>query len=398
MAKGTCSVATCGRISVHRGYCTGHYKDWLRTGEVPTRIITRIFLQSPTCSVDDCDRSTRDGGRNLCSPHYQRYRRSAGKIGPAEIRTLCPKVCTVDGCDVAPIARGYCRKHYNRWSRHGDPNAPVERKPNPSPSPQRLASALCPTCSAPFSVTGKQKYCTAQCRLTANRKREYAERRRKRGIGRVTNCLWCGTDVTHRRNCAKVCSNRCGHLLDERDNAERAKAARLRWQQENREKIREDRRRYYQMNRERLDAMGRQWREVNPERGRAIARKYYLKAALERPEQFRGNAGVRAIRLRTNGGGPLPITERDWHRLLVIYQHCCAYCGDGPDRPLELEHVVPIARGGRHSIGNVVPACTRCNRSKNDRLLIEWRYGRPRTRAARRQTRAALGLGPEEVA
>jgi 5-methylcytosine-specific restriction endonuclease McrA len=41
------------------------------------------------------------------------------------------------------------------------------------------------------------------------------------------------------------------------------------------------------------------------------------------------------------------------------------------DKP-EREHVVPISRGGRDEESNVIPVCSFCNKSKNDRLLSEW--------------------------
>ena len=31
------------------------------------------------------------------------------------------KVCDVDGCDRQPVARGWCKLHWQRWRRHGDP-------------------------------------------------------------------------------------------------------------------------------------------------------------------------------------------------------------------------------------------------------------------------------------
>jgi hypothetical protein len=33
-------------------------------------------------------------------------------------------ICSVDGCDCATVARGWCRKHYVRWHRSGDVTAP----------------------------------------------------------------------------------------------------------------------------------------------------------------------------------------------------------------------------------------------------------------------------------
>lgn len=68
------------------------------------------------------------------------------------------------------------------------------------------------------------------------------------------------------------------------------------------------------------------------------------------------------------------ITERDWHRMMLVYRGRCAYCE--ADGPLHMDHVIPLSRGGRHAIGNVVPACPRCNLTKQSLLLIEWRARR----------------------
>jgi 5-methylcytosine-specific restriction endonuclease McrA len=45
-----------------------------------------------------------------------------------------------------------------------------------------------------------------------------------------------------------------------------------------------------------------------------------------------------------------------------------------------MDHVVPIARGGWHAIGNILPACFSCNSSKRDDLLIYWRTKTPSAR------------------
>ncbi|NLL84240.1 MAG: HNH endonuclease [Lentisphaerae bacterium] len=44
----------------------------------------------------------------------------------------------------------------------------------------------------------------------------------------------------------------------------------------------------------------------------------------------------------------------------------CHYCGKSfqPDQ-LTMDHVVPVARGGKSVKGNVVPACQGCNKSKS---------------------------------
>ena len=52
-----------------------------------------------------------------------------------------------------------------------------------------------------------------------------------------------------------------------------------------------------------------------------------------------------------------------WQRQLAAGR--CHYCSGrfAPDE-LTMDHVIPVARGGRSVKGNVVPACTACNRAK----------------------------------
>ncbi|MEW5804201.1 MAG: HNH endonuclease [bacterium] len=43
----------------------------------------------------------------------------------------------------------------------------------------------------------------------------------------------------------------------------------------------------------------------------------------------------------------------------------CAYCHKRfPSQELTMDHIVPLARGGRSTKGNVVPSCKRCNIEK----------------------------------
>lgn len=80
-------------------------------------------------------------------------------------------------------------------------------------------------------------------------------------------------------------------------------------------------------------------------------------------------------RARQRAAGLYVVTERDWLRLVARYRGRCAYCGQRPEaRALHREHVIPLARGGRHAIGNLLPACPPCNQSKGPRLLAEWRH------------------------
>lgn len=93
-------------------------------------------------------------------------------------------------------------------------------------------------------------------------------------------------------------------------------------------------------------------------------------------------------------------TEADWLSLLHRHNYRCAYCAEA--RPLSVEHVVPITRGGRHTLGNILPVCRSCNSSKGRRLLSEWRYhtrrkpvgGWPSVLALRYRPLVATSAGP----
>src|SRR5690606_22558633 len=65
------------------------------------------------------------------------------------------------------------------------------------------------------------------------------------------------------------------------------------------------------------------------------------------------------------------VSTKDWTRLVRRFEGRCAYCG--ASGPLHMDHIVPLARGGRHGIGNLLPACASCNCSKGAKLLMEWR-------------------------
>jgi len=49
----------------------------------------------------------------------------------------------------------------------------------------------------------------------------------------------------------------------------------------------------------------------------------------------------------------------------------CAYCG-ASDEPLQRDCVLPLSRGGRYTLDNIVPACRSCNASKCNHEVTTW--------------------------
>ena len=60
-----------------------------------------------------------------------------------------------------------------------------------------------------------------------------------------------------------------------------------------------------------------------------------------------------------------------WKRRIA--KGVCYYCsGSFSSKDLTMDHIVPVARGGKSTKGNVVPACKACNNAKKSLLPMEW--------------------------
>jgi 5-methylcytosine-specific restriction endonuclease McrA len=64
------------------------------------------------------------------------------------------------------------------------------------------------------------------------------------------------------------------------------------------------------------------------------------------------------------------LTKDQWAALQAAWGGC-AYCG-GTGGPLQRDCILPISRGGRYTLANVVPACPSCNTSKCNEEVTAW--------------------------
>lgn len=86
------------------------------------------------------------------------------------------------------------------------------------------------------------------------------------------------------------------------------------------------------------------------------------------PQTRRARAARRRARRVAASGSDL--TDADWFCILDAWA-CCAYCcADGV--ALQKDCVLPISRGGRYTLDNVVPACRSCNASKCNDEVTSW--------------------------
>jgi 5-methylcytosine-specific restriction endonuclease McrA len=126
----------------------------------------------------------------------------------------------------------------------------------------------------------------------------------------------------------------------------------------------------------------RQWRAANREKSRANERACYARHAEKRRQEKRDYyQKVRKLRDATPKGrlkdlnrkhrrrsltGAGNVTAEQWAAILAKHNHRCAYCQTS-ETPLEMDHVIPLSRGGPHCASNIVPACKPCNSAKGAR-------------------------------
>ena len=131
------------------------------------------------------------------------------------------------------------------------------------------------------------------------------------------------------------------------------------WQHANREHVRARRAEYHvahraemteyrQTNRETIAANAEAWRKANAGR-------------------VRSHSATRKARKKQQGA--FTVAPKDLRRLLASP---CAVHGC-QDREIQIDHIVPLARGGSHGIGNLQPLCAHHNQSKHTKLWIEFR-------------------------
>ncbi len=145
-------------------------------------------------------------------------------------------------------------------------------------------------------------------------------------------------------------------------------------------------RRYNQENKKRLLAQKRVWRASGPERKRATERRNYAVnheeiAAMGHERRPAPPEKALAItqrrRARKLGGGMFVVTDKE---LRAMKSKPCYICNSAPS--VHIEHIIPVCKGGRWSVGNLAGACAGCNHGKNSMYLIEYRHRNSIRRAA----------------
>lgn len=127
-----------------------------------------------------------------------------------------------------------------------------------------------------------------------------------------------------------------------------------------------------------------QWRKDNPERYKILAARSYKKHIVVRRlnsllYKKNNRAYYNLLNRKRNKKIKNPtknIKQNDIDRLYINQRGKCIVCKKLLRNSYHIDHIMPIARGGIHSIENLQLLCASCNISKNARDPIEFMQSR----------------------
>ena len=214
-------------------------------------------------------------------------------------------------------------------------------------------------------------------------------------------CKVCESEFQSKMPHSKYCSSPCAAKAWRIRNPERCRESQRRYRDRHAERIQERSklryranaeafkqrsRNYYWRNRESALAANAEYCRINRADLRDAQRRHALlnrEHIRQRQATYRANNRDRFTNYqnRRRSLNVFNVSGRDRRRIVHRYMNRCAYCGGGDGswgkatrHSLQWDHVMPLSRGGAHSVGNLVPACRWCNQSKKDSFLAEWRY------------------------
>lgn len=144
---------------------------------------------------------------------------------------------------------------------------------------------------------------------------------------------------------------------------------------------------------EEIRAQIREWHQINRTEQNVKRRNHYTRNRDYYLRMFKANGEKRkslpdfkekqahyrkrakAVRRSRQASGNF--TLDDWRWLLDLYENKCAYCDMELMQPTQ-DHVIPLSKGGTHTLSNIVPACMKCNQKKNAQDVETFLNGMPK--------------------
>lgn len=255
------------------------------------------------------------------------------------------------------------------------------------PYTRRIQQHPCVGCG---ELTQRPKHCSAGCR---ERSRPPRPSRQRNPCGPIRQCLVCSKEFRRpgrsTRDSGKCCSRECGFELERHRRGER-KTVRLmiirertvyaRWARNAARRARDadagkrcrDCGVVVPKGTQRCETCRAAATEANRRHARQRAKFSEAAKAAKRAGKARRKAIERGI--HAERFDPFEIFERDkWRCHLCGCKTPKALRGTYQDRAPELDHIVPLSKGGQHTRTNTACSCRKCNGVKGDRPLGQLR-------------------------
>ena len=169
-----------------------------------------------------------------------------------------------------------------------------------------------------------------------------------------------------------------------KNSKESKRISQKKWREKHLERIKEYNKNYYAQNIKKANEVSKKWRAEHPKETREYNKKWRFQNNKKIKEYKKAwdashlelyivyNQKYRAAKRNALENG---ITLPEWEKMKEETQSRCVYCCKKFEH-LEMEHVIPISKGGTHDINNIVPACEKCNASKHNKSLLMFLYTR----------------------
>lgn len=148
-------------------------------------------------------------------------------------------------------------------------------------------------------------------------------------------------------------------------NPEREKRRHIEYRDKNPERDKNYSASYRAMNVEKIKASATERREKNAEKEKARHKKYRK----ENPEKIKIKAHNRRAKKKASGGKLSPSLSL---MLFAKQRGKCAICKEGLKTGYHMDHIIPLARGGKNIERNIQLTCKRCNGRKSDKDPIQF--------------------------
>lgn len=231
----------------------------------------------------------------------------------------------------------------------------------------------CKCCGTKFKPTSSRNvYCSIECRKVIKSKSDRWYR--------LNNI-----DTIRKRKRERYVATRGAILKQQGEyrqaNKEANRERKRKYAREHRDTIREYNRNYWRKHATYLNARQREYYQDNKELFTNLRRKWRA----NNPDVVSAAAARRAC-AKLEGNATQELIKAKWE----ASDKTCILCGKPiddtlpPRRPASrtIEHLTPIARGGRHDLDNIAFAHWSCNSSKNDKTLEEYREWQARLQQA----------------